>query len=977
MIIPLDFLTNSALAKSVDISTDCPVWPYLAYYTYKSKQAFNELGELSDNDQSVIINGFLHNLTARVTATANNVLFAERSILKKTAPTARVTVKEHYKILRNTTSYLHDILTAYPELDRLLETISHNFFEQSLRLAKNLICDKTALSKIANINNFNSLKKCEVSEGETHNGSATVCILTFCNGERIVYKPRNLELESSVSTLLRNLSDNAGGDYSEWTIPNYIVGSDHGWTQYVPQLPAQSQLQVAQFYKRSGFLLGFCTAFTASDITSDNLIAHASSPIPIDLETIFYNVLNIDSIPKEIRWNATQTSILPNWTWKGTDGIGVDLSALGGLNEQYVSLNLYQHIEDKHGNDSFGMDGVKILPGKNVLYFKGRVVKPWEYYKEITEGFHCVFQLIEKQKESLISFISLLSGLPCRYVPRATATYHYAIQCSLHASLMSSSENRRAFLKKILDNETAPAIGFLEAEIQACMNLDIPYAKSQVGQLEFFEPCYLGKGHLNSLEYVDGLTNSIDYLRNLSTCRTAFETSLIKNTLIAMQNMYEHDKRLTDHEFRQHDCLDNIANQSSDSILHAVRLAQNRNVEFINTQITDELSTNGLWLGFHASPGGYVEYSELGDDYYYGLSGILYGCILAGQWVAVSKDATHDLLNHVYTRVHTKLTNPGSHLGGLHFGLSSTILPLYISLKFYKDDRSNVLLSMYKSYLNDVITDGWWQKYFWGNDLLSGSFGTLTVVTRLYELTNDSEFSLLGKALYGKIESELSIVNGRNMVTFGKSITTRDDGLLSGISHGVMGCAYAIFYFNNTVMQSESIDSVFSDFLDWELSEFDSGIDNWKDYRRRSADASPGEFSWSHGLPGNYLALRYFASKGIHEAITFLEKNPPNKLFTFDRLLKRKRPVNDSLCHGAYGLLNLMKELNPEALSDYRTYIWANVLNLAEHDIRELRTRSADPLGLWVGKVGSLLGSIGLLNENFKFPFLAHEMKLI
>lgn len=72
-----------------------------------------------------------------------------------------------------------------------------------------------------------------------------------------------------------------------------------------------------------------------------------------------------------------------------------------------------------------------------------------------------------------------------------------------------------------------------------------------------------------------------------------------------------------------------------------------------------------------------------------------------------------------------------------------------------------------------------------------------------------------------------------------------------------------------------------------------------------------------------------------------------------------------------------MKELNPEALSDYRTYIWANMLNLAEHDTRELRTRSADPLGLWVGKVGSLLGSIGLLNQNFKFPFLAHEMKLI
>lgn len=974
---PLDFLTNSELEESTMVGTDCPVWPYLAFYVYKIKKEFDPLDELSDSEKSAIINGFLHNLTARVTATANNVLFAERNLLEKTTPAKKIPVKEHYKILRNTKSYLHDILVAYPELDRLLEKITQNFFEQSLRLAKNLICKKDTLSKIVNIRSSHLLTKCEVSEGETHNGSATVCILTFCNGERIVYKPRNLELESSVSQLLRILSDEAGGAYSGWTIPNYIVGTDHGWTQYVPQLPAESQLQVAQFYKRSGFLLGFCTAFTASDITSDNLIAHTSSPIPIDLETIFYNVLNIDSIPKEIRWNATQTSILPNWTWKGTDGIGVDLSALGALNEQYVSLNLYQHIEDEHGNDSFGMDGVKILPGKNVLYFEGQAVKPWKYTKEITEGFHYFFQHIRKKKEWIINYISQLSGLPCRYVPRATATYHYAIQCSLHASLMGSSENRKAFLKKILDNETAPAIGFLEAEVQACMDLDIPYAKSQVGQLEFFEPCYRGNGHLDALEYVDGLTNSIDYLRNLSAYRIAFETSLIKNTLVAMQNMYEHDKRLTDDAFRQHDSLDNIAKKDLDSIQHFVRLAQKRNIEFINNQLTDELSTNGLWLGFHASPGGYIEYSELGDDYYYGLSGVLYGCILAEQWVAISKKATLDLLNHVYERVYTKLTNPGSHLGGLHFGLSSTILPLYISLRSYKDKRSIGLISPYKIYLNNVINHSWWQKYFWGNDLLSGAFGTLTVITRLYELTNDADFLPLGKALYGKIESELSMVNGRKLVTFGKSITTRDDGLLSGMSHGVMGCAYAVFYFNNTITNSESIYSVFLDFLNWELSEFDTSIDNWKDYRRRTSDSSPGEFSWSHGLPGNYLALNYFASKGVHEAATFLEKNPPNELFSFESLSKRKRPVNDSLCHGAYGLLNLIKVINPEALIDYRVYAWANLLNLTEHDIRELRTRTADPLGLWVGKIGSLLGSIGILNPNFKFPFLAHEMDLI
>lgn len=976
MVRPLDFLKNITLAKEVKLNTDCPVWPYLAYYIHKTEGEFQKIDKLTHSEKSVIINGFLSNLSSRITTASNNVLFSERAILEKTLTERKITIKEHFKILRETPTYLLDILSAYPELDRLLEKLSENFIEQSLCLAKNLINDKAILSNVSNIHARHTITGCDVSEGETHNGSMTVCILTFCNNERIVYKPRNLELESSASKILKSLSEEAGEGYIGWTIPSYILGTNHGWTQYVSQMPATSEQEVAQFYKRSGFLIGFCTAFTASDITSDNLIAHGTNPIPIDLETIFYSVLNTENIPKEVRWNATQTSILPNWTWKGTDGIGVDLSALGGLKEQYVSLNLYQHIEDKEGNDSFGMDGVKIQPGQNVLYFKDEPAKPWQYEQEIIEGFECFFQTVQKNLNPIIEKIKILSGLPCRYVPRSTATYHYAIQCSLHASLMNSTEDRKAFLTKILDNDTAPAIGFLDAEIQSCLNLDIPYARSNVGQLTFVEPCYFGAGHLDAADYIDGLTHSIEYMNNLSQARITFEVSLISNTLLAMRHMYEHDKKLTDHKFREHDSLDSIELHSLESIFGIVKRSQTMNTKFIKNHINNELSVNGLWLGFHASPGGYVEYSELGEDFYYGLTGILYGCVAASKWVSIPRNLIHPLMDQAYSRVYAKLTNKGTHLGGFHFGLSSAILPLYISLSFFKDSRCQILLNAYKAYVSNILNEDWWQKYFWGSDLLSGMFGTLAVITKLYEFTNDEEFSILAKLLYSKIESELHSVNGRKIITFDKSITTRDDGLLSGISHGVMGCAYAIFYFNETITKSESIHSIFLDFLAWELSEFDDSIQNWNDYRKRSG-ATQGEFSWSHGLPGNYLALNYFASKNISEAITFLNKYPASTLFTYESLLKRKRPINDSLCHGAYGLLNIIKKVSPNVLDDHRIYIWANVLNLAEQDIRELRARAADPLGLWMGKVGSILGSIGVLDKNYEFPFLAHEMKHI
>lgn len=971
---PEKYLELSAPYKS-SLNTDCPIWPYLSYYIGNVEKRLASNTNITENEKTVIINGFLINLSSRIVNAANNVLFTEKKILEKNELKTEISTNSYFKIIADNNDYLSDILKAYPELNRLLTKISDNFADQTITLILHLSEDKSEFHTISNISSEDTLIKCEVSNGETHNGSKTVCTLTFSRNKKIVYKPRNLQLEAAASDLLIFLSKSAGSDYRTWKIPAYLVRADHGWSEYTPQKSAETEEEIPTYFKRAGFLLGYCTIFTASDITSDNLIAHSSSPIPIDLETIFYSTLNIESIPKEVRWNVTQTSILPNWTWKGTDGIGVDLSALGGLSEQYVSLNLYQHLEDENGNSHFGMDGVKILPNSNVLYFNGNPVLPWLYENEIIEGLSTLFSSAEREKSALIEKIKSLKGIRNRYVPRPTATYHYAIQCSMHATLMSCTERRKSFLEKILNNDTAPAIDFLDSEVSACLDLDIPYAQGKTGTLSFSEYRYNGAGHLDKNDYIDGITHSINYLETLNSNRIIFEKNLTSNTLLAMKNMYEHGNKLTDHTFRQHDDLENPKFSDVTSIFKELQTSKKQNLSLISKLLDDELSTNGLWLGFHSSPGGYMEYSELGDDFYYGLSGILYGCVVTSK--------SHDdidqyliirLLNQCYLRVHKKLTNTGSHLGGFHFGLSSAILPLYISLIYYGDTRSTNLLELYKAYVDSALKESWWQKYFWGSDLLSGMFGTLSVLTKLYDLTRDTDFSTIACSLFDKIQTELSQIDGKTLITFDHSITTRNDALLSGISHGIMGCAYSLFYFNNVIAKNDYVYSIFLDFLSWELNEYDASIENWKDYRKRS-EASVGEFAWSHGLPGNYLALDYFAKNNVSLAIDFLHTYPAKKAFSYENLLKRKRPINDSLCHGAYGLLNIMKKICPASLLDHRIFLWSNIVNFIEQDSRNLRIKTADPLGLWVGKTGSLLGSMGILNEDYHFPFLPHQIE--
>ena len=714
-------------------------------------------------------------------------------------------------------------------------------------------------------------------------------------------------------------------------------------------------------------------------MTSDNVIASGTSPVPIDLETAFYNVLNLKQIPKEVRWNCGQTSILPNWTWKGNDGIGVDLSALGGLKEQYVSLNLYQKLDDLKGNSKYDCDGVKIFPGANVLYLEDHAAKPWEYEDELKNGLCEAFNVLKREAPYLIEKISNFRNLSARYVPRPTATYHYALQCSLHPALLTSKDSRKKFLEDIFDNENVPAPEFLSAEVDACLNLDIPYAQTVVGSLSFVEPYHKGEGTLDPAAYTDGLSNSIDYFECivLGNERIAFECAQIQNTLFAMQSMYDHGEPINKDSF-----FNPIIDEDAlplPQVLRTVESARASNKKFLSKKVSEELSSDGFWYGFHASPGGYIEYSELGEDYYYGLTGIIYGLA----WINKLEGGDTENLSTLKTlsdmtlgRVLDKLENPGAHLGGFHFGLASTIIPTIIVMKHLEDSRSRDLLKLFGDYTEHALKSPFWERFFWGADLLSGMCGSLCVLVKLYEMTQIARFEMLADLLYEKLTSKINDVAGYRAFTFDRAVTTRQDGLLGGLSHGLMGCAYSLCYYNRVLKNDSTIDALVDDFLRWELSEFRSDIGNWPDYRKRS-NSEEGEFCWSHGLPGNLLIIDYLATCDISRASQFLKENPPAHYFSYENLTTRKRPINDSLCHGAHGILNIIKTFNPNALNDPRIYAWSNITKLARHDLKPLRTRTADPLGLWVGKTGAVLGAMGIVRDDFNFPFLPHQMDYI
>lgn len=956
--------TDQKLSK---LRTDSPMWPYLSMFT----EGVSKLIDIDLLDNKIIFNGYLESLNDTIINISKNVLFAELELLNSTH-SKEVNTNDFYKLLIEDKSYLKDIINNYPELNRLLSKITCNYQDRLLEMIESYYNDENEIKQFFLINKHANLIKLSLAKGESHNGHARVGILEFENDENIVYKPRDLHFESHVSNIL--LEFIKLNNDTDWFPPKIIAKDNYGWCEFKGHKPITRIEDANKFYNRMGFFLGFSTVLNASDITADNIIANGQFPVPVDMETFFYNSLDIKSIPKEVRWNSSLTGMLPNWGWKGIDGIGVDLSAIGGLKQQYVSLNLYQHLQED-GKDKYGMDGVSLLPNKNVLYLKDSAdaIKPWHYTNDIISGFQDFAKLAETHKDFLEGEIVTSKKYKNRFVPRSTAAYHYAVQCSLFPSLLADTAKRHDFLRKILDNENTPSINFLESELKACMDHDVPFAQGKVGSLDFVEPYYKGTGSISDNEYIDGVENSLIYLNDGFRNRINFEEKLIGNVLLAMKSMYEHeDNLLTKSELRKEDPIDK--KQSVNSIKGLIENALNENLKFIKSQIAEELDDNGLWLGFHASAGGYMEYSELGDDFYYGLTGIVYGCVILNDYIGFSSETLEELVDLNLQRIHTKLDNIGMHLGGAHFGISSFILPIMKILYILeREDEVSPILDKYKNYIKVAFEDDLWQKYFWGGDYMSGMYGTLAVLSLLFQHTKDQFFKEYADELYSRIQNELVTVDGYNVMPVDNSITSHPDKILTGVSHGTTGNAYCNFIYYKHVNHDEAVYESFLDLLNFELADFNPEINNWHDYRKRSP-AVNGEFAWSHGSVGIYLVLNYFSKNGVKEAEEFLNNHPNSSIFSYESFEDRRRPVNNSMCHGALGFLNIISQIDESLLEDARTYQWSNVINFSEMDCRPLRVRTADSLGLWVGKIGTIYGELALMHNDINFPYLLHNI---
>jgi hypothetical protein len=123
----------------------------------------------------------------------------------------------------------------------------------------------------------------KVGLSDPHDQNRSVVAFRLRGSSWIIYKPRSCRGELEWSRLVRSLEASRLRPF----IPKVITRCGYGWMEFVPSRPCRTIVEMRCFYRRAGALLCLAQVARAVDLHRDNFIAFGSSPVVVDLESLW------------------------------------------------------------------------------------------------------------------------------------------------------------------------------------------------------------------------------------------------------------------------------------------------------------------------------------------------------------------------------------------------------------------------------------------------------------------------------------------------------------------------------------------------------------------------------------------------------------------------------------------------------------------------------------------------------------------
>ncbi|MEJ9150347.1 MULTISPECIES: type 2 lanthipeptide synthetase LanM [Bacillus] len=311
------------------------------------------------------------------------------------------------------------------------------------------------------------------SGGDTHNNGSSVAIITFEQGEKLVFKPRSVSGELGYTNLIREINKFISPKMPSLTVVDF---GNYGFTSF-----GETNEEKKDMYQ-AGRLACLMYFLNASDMHYSNILWTNEGPLPIDLETLFHPSRIRTGIPESKRsaYHALEksvygTGILPITLGKKSSNDSVDVGFTGIRNQNSVSpFKTFDII------DGFSPD-IKVVWKHQSIDSDLSTDSDLESLihkrcDQIIDGFTDFFIQIFHQKDLFIdAVIKSFSNAKLRYIHNMTYRYEQILRILTDAEPSRNIDTAHALLSRIGILSMTSDVNVVLSECKQLWNGDIPY----------------------------------------------------------------------------------------------------------------------------------------------------------------------------------------------------------------------------------------------------------------------------------------------------------------------------------------------------------------------------------------------------------------------------------------------------------------------------------------------------------------------
>lgn len=316
-----------------------------------------------------------------------------------------------------------------PVLARLLSTVVAQWQAATLEFVERLYRDlPVGINSLAGGSLPGRVVQIGAGLSDLHRGGRSVYKVTFESGLSIGYKPKDLHIDLAWESLL-NWLEAEGAPASAGTVATRACDT-YGWVEWLSSRPCASLTEAREFFHRSGATLCLVRMLQGSDFHFENVLAHGSVPVLVDLETLMHArqkeeppVVGPEKAMAEaarmLDDSVCSTAYLPGW-----------LSVPGGTAVLVGGLDMHgrpdTRIEDGMDARAEKSAATDFEARGNLPRLDGRPLRVQDFEAELIAGYEAMFDFLRARGADMASDggpLDSFTDLTIRPVLRATQLY--------------------------------------------------------------------------------------------------------------------------------------------------------------------------------------------------------------------------------------------------------------------------------------------------------------------------------------------------------------------------------------------------------------------------------------------------------------------------------------------------------------------------------------------------------------------------